>query len=203
MLGKLSMDAQLVMFRADGTRREFPLHKERLVLGRTNDCDLRIPLSSVSRQHCELRIEQEQILVRDLGSSNGTFHNNLRVQEAELDAGDEISIGPVVFILVVDGKPEKMRPVPTIVDAEESSVDDELSDQPYAEAEQAGAVSAEHGQSEAGPDEPTEQEEPQADIEGGDDAITALESLTDADEQDQFPMLEIEDEEPKREKEDR
>ncbi len=104
------MDASLVMFKADGTRREFPLRKDRVVVGRTNSCDLRIPLSSVSRQHCELLVEGDHIRLRDLGSSNGTYHNSNRVHEAVLGPGDEVSIGPVVFTLVIDGQPSEIEP---------------------------------------------------------------------------------------------
>lgn len=105
------MDVSLVMFKADKTRREFPVLSKKFVVGRKNTCDLRIPLTSVSRMHCELRIEDGQIKLRDLGSSNGTYHNNTRVQEAVLLAGDELVIGPVVFTVVVDGKPSKIEPV--------------------------------------------------------------------------------------------
>lgn len=116
------MNATLVMFKADGTRREFPLAKPRTVLGRTNNCDLRIPLSSVSRQHCEVVLDGQAIKLRDLGSSNGTYHNSVRVQESVLRAGDEIVIGPVVFTLVVDGQPQDIKPVRTIVGAPEADV---------------------------------------------------------------------------------
>ena len=105
------MEVSLVMFKADGTRRDFPVAKQRIVVGRKPDCDLRIPLSSVSRQHCEIRVDGQQLHVRDLGSSNGTYHNNVRVQEAVLSAGDQIVIGPVVFTVVIDGEPEHILPV--------------------------------------------------------------------------------------------
>ncbi len=110
------------MFKADGTRREFAITKPRVVVGRTSQCDLRIPLSSVSRQHCELSVEDDRIALRDLGSSNGTFHNDTRVQEAELQAGDEITIGPVVFTVVVNGQPEVIEPVRTIVEPHNDAV---------------------------------------------------------------------------------
>ena len=49
------------------------------------------------------------VKVRDLGSSNGTFHNGSRVQEATLKAGDEIGIGPVVFKLAIEGQPAALE----------------------------------------------------------------------------------------------
>ena len=109
------MEVSLVMFKADGSRREFPIDKERVLIGRTNHCDLRVPLSSVSRKHCEVRVGDGRVLLRDLGSSNGTFHNSNRVTEVALTAGDEIVIGPVVFTVVINGQPRKIDPVKTIL----------------------------------------------------------------------------------------
>jgi pSer/pThr/pTyr-binding forkhead associated (FHA) protein len=109
------MNVNLVMFKADGTRRDFPLRKSKVVLGRINSCDLRIPLSSVSRQHCQIEARDDRITVRDLGSSNGTFLNNDRIQESALTAGDELVIGPVVFTVVVDGKPAEIEPVRSMI----------------------------------------------------------------------------------------
>ncbi len=111
------MQVTLVMFKSDSTRREFPIKPEGFVIGRKNTCDLRIPLSSVSRQHCEVRVESGKVLVRDVGSSNGTYHNNIRVTEAVLAAGDELVVGPVVFTVVIDGKPEGIKPVRSLVES--------------------------------------------------------------------------------------
>jgi predicted component of type VI protein secretion system len=103
------------MFKSDGARREFPVARSKFVVGRKNNCDLRIPLSSVSRQHCEIRLDGDAVKLRDLGSSNGTYHNAIRVQEAVLSPGDEIVIGPVVFTVVIDGKPTEIKPIRTLL----------------------------------------------------------------------------------------
>ena len=110
------MNAKLVMFKSDGTRRDFTLRKQRMVVGRTSTCDLRIPLSSVSRKHCEILIESSAVKLRDLGSSNGTIRNGNRVQDTSLEPGDRITVGPVVFTLVVNGQPQQIEPVPTVVE---------------------------------------------------------------------------------------
>lgn len=110
------MELSLVMFKADGTRREFPVTRDRIVIGRKPTCDLRIPLLSVSRQHCEIKLNDGQVTVRDLGSSNGTFHNSERIQEQTLSPGDELTIGPVVFTVVIDGQPEHIEPVRSLVE---------------------------------------------------------------------------------------
>ena len=109
------MEASLVMFKADGERREFPLNKSEVVVGRKSTCDLRIPLSSVSRQHFKLFVEDDKVLLRDLGSSNGTYYNDERVLEAELSPGDQIRVGPVTFIVVIDGEPSQVDVVKTVL----------------------------------------------------------------------------------------
>ena len=105
------MDVNLVMFRSDGTRREFPVRKKRLVIGRTSACDLRIPLASVSRKHCELLLDDIGVRLHDLGSSNGTWLNGQRIDQEALDPGDEITIGPVTLTLVVNGEPNRILAV--------------------------------------------------------------------------------------------
>ena len=113
------MQATMVMFRADGTRRDFPLPKARSVIGRVSSCDLRIPLSAVSRNHCEIHAERGTMKLRDLNSSNGTFHNGTRVRrEVSLNPGDRIQIGPVLFTLVIDGVPAKLEPSDTLMAAD-------------------------------------------------------------------------------------
>lgn len=103
------------MFRPDGERRSFSVVRDMTVIGRREDCDLRIPLGDVSRKHCRLIKDADSsgLRVEDLGSSNGTYRNGNRVQQSELTAGDTLQVGPVVFVLQVDGTPsdEELQPV--------------------------------------------------------------------------------------------
>jgi pSer/pThr/pTyr-binding forkhead associated (FHA) protein len=103
----------MVMFRPDGQRRSFSVTRDMTVIGRREDCDLRIPLSDVSRKHCRVILEGETIKVEDLGSSNGTYRNGERVQQTEIVPGDTLQIGPVIFVVQVDGYPadEDLQPV--------------------------------------------------------------------------------------------
>ncbi|MEM8783873.1 MAG: FHA domain-containing protein [Planctomycetota bacterium] len=93
------------MTKADGSQRRFPLPEGPTTVGRKNSCGLRIPLTSVSRLHCEFRVDGDRVSLRDLGSSNGTFKNGQRVQDTDLQAGDEVEVGPVRFTVVLDGHP--------------------------------------------------------------------------------------------------
>jgi len=110
------MDVLLVMFKANGKRHDFPLSKPTTVLGRGHGCGLRIPLSSVSREHCQVEVRNDGVWLSDLGSSNGTFYNGDRVVESKLDAGDTIMIGPVHFTVVIDGDPSSVEPVATVLE---------------------------------------------------------------------------------------
>jgi FHA domain/Domain of unknown function (DUF1707) len=69
------------------------LLKAHLVLGRSSTCELVLADDTVSRRHAELRIEDGCWLLRDLGSSNGTWVNGRRVMEAEVRPGDLIHLG--------------------------------------------------------------------------------------------------------------
>src|SRR5271154_5543375 len=106
------MQVVLVMFRADGERRSFSIVRDMTVVGRREDCDLRIPLGEVSRKHCRLIKDGDSMKLEDLGSSNGTFHNGERVREANLGPGDTVQVGPVTFMVQIDGVPadEDMQP---------------------------------------------------------------------------------------------
>lgn len=102
------MEASLVLLRADGSQREVPLRAGTALVGRESDAQIRIPASGVSRRHCEFEVRGSDIILRDLGSRNGTFVNGEKVVERALAAGDAIAIDEVVFVLRVDGSPARI-----------------------------------------------------------------------------------------------
>ena len=99
------MDVKLIVFRQDGSRREFPIGLGSTTVGRKETCNIRIPLANVSRRHAEIVLEKDTVFVRDLGAANGTFLNNRRITEEELEPGDQVIIGPVVFTVQINGQP--------------------------------------------------------------------------------------------------
>jgi predicted component of type VI protein secretion system len=102
------VDAILTIVQADGRTQDIRLKRPRTVVGRKPECNIRVPVSSVSREHCEVLLTDDAVQVRDLGSSNGTYINRERVQEATLKAGDLLGVGPAVFVLRIDGQPAKI-----------------------------------------------------------------------------------------------
>ena len=107
------MDAKLVMFKRDGQRKDFAITHKSTTIGRGENCTLRVPLMSISREHCELIMSDDELLIRDLTSSNGTYINNHRVNEKVLQAGDRITLGPATLTVQIDGKPEQITPAKT------------------------------------------------------------------------------------------
>lgn len=113
------MDVTLIMFKEDGQRKEFALDPGQTVIGRKEDCDLRIPLPEISRKHTLVIVTTDAVTIRDLGSANGTYVNNKRVTEQELGAGDHIVIGPMVFTIQINGEPSDIRQVHTRLERRE------------------------------------------------------------------------------------
>jgi hypothetical protein len=64
-----------------------------LVVGRSSSCQIVLGDDTVSRRHAELRFDDGRWMLRDLGSSNGTYVNGRLVTEAEVRAGDVIHLG--------------------------------------------------------------------------------------------------------------
>jgi hypothetical protein len=64
-----------------------------LLIGRSSACQLVLADDTVSRRHAELRVEDGCWVLRDLGSSNGTWVNGRRVVEAEVRPGDVVQLG--------------------------------------------------------------------------------------------------------------
>lgn len=104
------MDANLVLFKKDGSQSNFPLPSDITVIGRRHDCDLCIPLMVVSRRHCQLSQNDEALKIRDLDSKAGTFLNGKRISDATVRAGDYITIGPLTFLVQIGGEPQKIVP---------------------------------------------------------------------------------------------
>jgi len=70
------------------------------VIGRGAECDLTIDDAMLSRRHAQIEILGEVVRIRDLGSANGTFVNDVRINRALLQPDDAIQIGSRSFILV-------------------------------------------------------------------------------------------------------
>jgi pSer/pThr/pTyr-binding forkhead associated (FHA) protein len=69
-----------------------PLLQKKLLVGRRDSCDIALRFPNVSSRHCEMEFVDGYWMVRDLGSSNGTKVNGVRVRAKWVLPGDELSI---------------------------------------------------------------------------------------------------------------
>ena len=67
---------------------------EEVIIGRDEGCDIQIDARSVSREHCCIEADGDEMYVRDLGSSAGTVYNGTPVDRLRLQDGMEIVVGP-------------------------------------------------------------------------------------------------------------
>lgn len=67
------------------------------MIGRSDDCDIKLVSDRVSRHHCEILYKDGQFEVRDLGSTNGTYVDGARVSRAALRNGAVINVPTQVF----------------------------------------------------------------------------------------------------------
>ncbi len=77
----------------DGAERRIALTTEVTRIGRSNEADVRLPDTGVSRLHAELRTLGDEVVLVDLGSTNGTTLNGRKVAEGRLRDGDRIGVG--------------------------------------------------------------------------------------------------------------
>jgi len=90
------MQARLILVEGRATKSKINLRLP-VRLGRSPKADVRIQHPLVSRRHCELFERDGELVVRDTGSSNGTFVNGEKIDEAVLNPGTRLTIGPLTF----------------------------------------------------------------------------------------------------------
>ena len=106
------MSARLVPL-TPGAAPTIPLQRPVLLIGRHPECDVRIDLPKISRRHCCVALAYDRMMIRDLGSRNGLRVNGLLVEEAQLQGGDEVAIGPIIFRVeteISSPRPAAQRP---------------------------------------------------------------------------------------------
>lgn len=105
-----------------GLTRPIALERPVLLIGRHLECDFPLPHPRVSRRHCCIAQVGDRLVLRDLGSRNGVRINGYPIDEAALEAGDEVAIGPLLFRFEV---PEPAPDVHQTVADPPSALDDD------------------------------------------------------------------------------
>ncbi len=88
------MEVKLIVQNGKQAGRTIRVSADKFVIGRSEDCQLRVQSNLISRKHCTILIEDASATVEDCGSTNGTFVNDQRITERrELQSGDQLRVG--------------------------------------------------------------------------------------------------------------
>src|SRR3954447_13903174 len=90
-------DACLVVIYGLELGRKYNLENANIIIGRSSKSDVQIDQESVSRNHAKIINTGKSIILRDLGSTNGTYVNDELIDEYVLRDGDFIKIGRTIF----------------------------------------------------------------------------------------------------------
>ena len=106
--------AHLQILFPDGSTQTYEIKDEQITVGRTEDNTIKISDESVSSHHAEIIFDGQHYLLRDLGSTNGTFAGESQISEVLLSDGMEIRFGAVaaIFSNVEASPPINFQPLP-------------------------------------------------------------------------------------------
>jgi diguanylate cyclase (GGDEF)-like protein len=99
-------EACLVVIYGNELGKKYNLNASSLVVGRSSKCDIQIDQESISRNHSKIVNTGKSILIRDLGSTNGTYVNDEPIDEYALRDGDLIKVGRTIFKFLTGGNIE-------------------------------------------------------------------------------------------------
>lgn len=112
--------AELLIHSGKLQGRKLTLPEGEIVLGRDECCQLRLNSNDISRQHCALTCTADGLRVRDMGSSNGTYVNDVQIDgEVLLHPGDLLRVGPMIFQVP---RAKEVSPAPSPSASSESAI---------------------------------------------------------------------------------
>ncbi|HEY2129686.1 MAG TPA: FHA domain-containing protein [Streptosporangiaceae bacterium] len=101
--------ALLVVKRGPNAGSRFLLDSDITTAGRHRDSHIFLDDVTVSRRHAEFYRRGDRFTVRDVGSLNGTYVNQERIEEAPLIGGDEVQIGKFRLVFLTGRRPQVER----------------------------------------------------------------------------------------------
>jgi diguanylate cyclase (GGDEF)-like protein len=90
--------AYLVVLAGTAVGEMYKIDTEQTIIGRGQKAQIRLMDDGISREHAQLVIQGDRVLLEDLGSTNGTYCNGLKVDRKELVDGDKILVGSTTIL---------------------------------------------------------------------------------------------------------
>jgi len=114
------MHVRLKVLQGSHSGKELKIPTPKCLIGRADDCHLKPQSDAISRHHCVIVTTENEVVVRDLKSRNGTYVNDERVtEEAVLLHGDVLRVGPLQFELNIEPSAAKPKR-PKVADMKEA-----------------------------------------------------------------------------------
>ena len=85
--------AYLIVLAGSAMGEMYKIARPQTIIGRGLTAHVRMMDDSISREHCEIQVEGDNMILHDLGSTNGTFCHGLRIDRHVLEDGDKILVG--------------------------------------------------------------------------------------------------------------
>ena len=142
------MKLKLKVLQGASANQEIAVPVAKFLVGRGEECHLRPKSPAISRHHCVILTANGQVAVKDLGSKNGTFVNEQRIEGVQtVNSGDIVAFGPLTFEVVIDHtlggvKRPKVR---DIADVAERTQKESLAENDIASWLEEGNVTADGG----------------------------------------------------------
>ena len=100
---------KLKVVEGSSSGKEIIISKEKFLIGRADDCNLRPHSDAISRRHCVIINRGKVVGVRDLKSRNGTLVNGEKITaDKRLRNGDSLEVGPLKFEVVLEKTPSEI-----------------------------------------------------------------------------------------------
>jgi len=90
--------AYLVVLAGTAVGEMYKIETEQTIIGRGQKAQIRLMDDGISREHAQLVIQGDRVMLEDLGSTNGTYCNGLKVDRKELVDGDKILVGSTTIL---------------------------------------------------------------------------------------------------------
>jgi diguanylate cyclase (GGDEF)-like protein len=90
--------AYLIVLAGSSVGEMYKITSEKTVIGRGQQADIQVIDEGISRRHAEIVHEGEHVVIRDLGSTNGTYCNGDKIGEHHLSDGDKIQVGSTTIL---------------------------------------------------------------------------------------------------------
>lgn len=104
------MQVRVKILQGSHAGKEVKIPVPKCIIGRGDECHLRPQSDAISRRHCVIISNDQEVVVRDLNSRNGTYVNGERVaEEAVLLTGDVLRVGPLEFEMHIEQTAAKIK----------------------------------------------------------------------------------------------